>query len=188
MIEITNEQMERVNLILSGIPKGASKAFYNVINRGLEKVKTQSGKSVAKTYRISQKDFKSETNIREKKATQTDLAGQIVFAGTSIPLMKFKVNPKEQKKQTVSVAVLRESGGERLKHAFIAKMKSGHIGVFERTTSSTWRLPIDELYGPAAAGMIENVENRKEIETVAQEIIDKRIEHEISRILNRYGG
>ncbi len=188
MIEITTEQMERVNLILGGIPNGASKAFYNAINRGLSTVRTQSGKSVAKTYRILQKDFKSETNIQEKKASQSDLAGEIAFAGATIPLIKFQVNPKEPQKQTVTVAVLRETGGERLKHAFVAKMKNEHVGVFERATPETPRLPINEKYGPSPAGMIGNIENLNEIESTAQGTINKRIEHEITRILNGYGG
>jgi hypothetical protein len=188
MIEITNEQMERVNLILNGVPNGAKKAFYNAINRGLQTVRTQSGKSVNKTYRILQKDFKSETNITEKKASQSSLIGEIAFAGTRIPLIKFQVSPKEPQKQTVSVAVLRETGGERLKHAFVAKMQSGHVGVFERATPNTRRLPIEELYGPSPAGMLNNIEVQQEIEKAAQETIDKRIEHEITRILNGYGG
>jgi hypothetical protein len=188
MIEITNEQMERVSLILSGIPNGAKKVFYNAINRGLQTVRTQSGKSVTKTYRILQKDFKSETSITEKKASQSNLIGEIAFAGTSIPLIKFQVSPKEPQRQTVSVAVLRAAGGERLKHAFIAKMKSGHIGVFERATPDVRRLPIKELYGPSPAGMLNNYEVQAEIEKTAQETIDKRVEHEITRILNGYGG
>ena len=33
MIEITNEQIERVNLILSGVPNGVEKALKSVIQR-----------------------------------------------------------------------------------------------------------------------------------------------------------
>lgn len=205
MIEITNEQMERVNLILSGVPNGAKKAFYNAINRGLQTVRTQSGKSVNKTYRILQKDFKSETNIRQKRASQNDLIGEIAFAGTTIPLIKFSVSPKEPKSQAVTVAVLRESGGERLKHAFIANVQTGHpgkdhVGVFERTGEqgieerlnryrrSKHTETIRQLYGPSAAAMLNNYEVRQELEKAAQETIDKRVEHEITRILNGYGG
>ena len=34
MIEITSETIERVETLLSGIPKGAERAFSNSINRG----------------------------------------------------------------------------------------------------------------------------------------------------------
>ena len=40
MIQITNETVEKVNAILSGVPKGAQRALSNAINRGLSKVKT----------------------------------------------------------------------------------------------------------------------------------------------------
>ena len=188
MIEITTEQMERVNLILSGIPKAAGKVFYYAINRGLGTVRIQSSKSVAKRYRILQKDFRSAANIREKKASQSDLVGEIAFAGTSIPLIKYNVNPPQPKKQTVSISVLRETTGKELRHAFVARMQSGHVGVFERTTPNVKRLPIDQLYGPPAAGMVRKTENLNEIEAAAQATINTRIEHEITRILNGYGG
>ena len=41
MIQITAEQIERVNLILSSVPKGAEKAISNVIRRSNSTVRTE---------------------------------------------------------------------------------------------------------------------------------------------------
>lgn len=52
MIEISAEQIERVNAVLSGLHNAPNKVFYNVINRALTTVRSQSGKLVASTYQI----------------------------------------------------------------------------------------------------------------------------------------
>lgn len=186
MIEITAEQTERVNAILVGLKNAPNKVFYNVINRALSTVRTQSGKLIAATYQIKQKEIKSNANIQVSKATANDLTGQVVFAGTVIPLMKFKVTPKNPQKKTVSVSVLRESGGKRLESAYVADLGRYGVGVFERLTSK--RASSQQLYGPSVAHMAENAQVLKQTEQKAQETIDKRVEHEISRILNGYGG
>mgnify|MGYP003171504434 FL=1 len=65
-------------------------------------------------------------------------------------------------------------------------MKSGHTGMFERDGAG--RLPITEFMGPSAAQMAANSVVVEQVEEKAQEVINKRIEHEITRILNGYGG
>ena len=59
-------------------------------------------------------------------------------------------------------------------------------GVFERETSQ--RFPVDELMGLSAAQMVGNERIVQELQEEAQEVINERLEHEIERILNGYGG
>jgi len=184
MIEITEEQIQRVNLILSGIPKGAEKAFTNSINRGLANVRTNSAKLITQTYNIKQKDLKSRSNIKVKKANFSDLEGSITFAGSVIPLIKFKVSPTEPSQKPVTVSVLKEQGGQRLKSAYVANLGKYETGVFERLTRK--RESSQQLYGPSSAHMAANEEVLEKTSGQAQNIIDNRIEHEISRILNGY--
>ena len=186
MIEISAEQIERVNAVLSGLHNAPNKVFYNVINRALTTVRSQSGKLVAATYQMKQIEIKIKYNMRLKRATEGDLAGQIEFAGTVIPLMKFKVSPKEPRQKTVSVSVLRESGGKRLESAYVADLGRYGVGVFERLTSR--RATSQQLFGPSVAHMVENENVLERVEDSAQGTVDKRLEHEISRILNGYGG
>lgn len=184
MISVTNEQVERVSLILGSIKNGKEKALVNSINRGLTTVRSQSGKLIRNSYRIKQSDITSNSNMNFKKASFSNLEGSINFAGAVIPLTKFKVTPTNPSKRQVTVAVLRETGGERIKHAFVAKMKSGHVGVLERVTKK--RLPLEELYGPSSVHMMSNLRVLEQVEEKAQDIVNKRIEHEISRILNQF--
>lgn len=186
MIEITAAQTERVDAVLSGIHNAPNKVFYNVINRALSTVRSQSGKLVAATYQIKQKDVKGNSNMRLSRANASNLTGEIAFAGTVIPLIKFKVSPKEPRRKTVSVSVLREAGGKRLESAYVADLGRYGVGVFERLTSR--RETSQQLFGPSVAHMMENERVLEQAERSAQETVDKRIEHEISRILNGYGG
>ena len=46
MIQITADQIERVNLILSGVPKGAEKAMASVIRRANNTVRSEALKGI----------------------------------------------------------------------------------------------------------------------------------------------
>lgn len=186
MIEITNEQIERVNLILGGIKNAPNKVLFNVINRALTTVRSESGKRIRETYNIKQSDISGYQNMKMKRATGSDLAGEIEFAGTVIPLMKFKVTPTQPKQKTVSASVLKSEGGKRLEKAYVADLGQYGIGVFERMTSK--RDSSQQLFGPSTAHMMENEDVLEKVEAAAQETIDKRVEQEITRILNGYGG
>ena len=186
MIEITNEQIERVHLLLGNIKGAPNKAFYNVINRGLNTVRSQTGKVIRQTYNIKQSDITANQNMKMKRATGSDLVGSIEFAGTVIPLKRFKVSPSAPAKRTVSVSVLKAEGGARLESAFVADLGRYGVGVFERLTRR--RDSSQQLYGPSTAHMMGNENVLEKVEEAAQDTIDKRVEHEITRILNGYGG
>ncbi|WP_313194615.1 hypothetical protein [Shinella zoogloeoides] len=78
---------------------------------------------------------------------------------------------------------VRVKGRGLLKSAFVAKMKSGHVGVMIRSGSG--RLPIRELFGPNPAHDITN--NPDEYTKVLAELIEEhlapRVLHELGRLL-----
>lgn len=186
MIEITSETIERTQTLLAGIPKGAERAFSSAINRGLSHTKTQAFKQVKTVYAVKQSALNEATTTRVQKASTGNLAGYISFSGVKIPLYKFKVTPKEPRKGQKVRAGVMKGGGATFDSAFIAKMKSGHIGIFERITSR--RLPIEEKMGLSAAQMVKNEVIMDQLTKEAQEKVDERLKHEIDRILNGYGG
>ena len=125
MIQITAEQIERVNLILSSVPKGAEKAISNVIRRANSTVRTEALKGITSVYAISRQNVRAESTIKVR-TQQTDggVVGTVSFAGYKIPLYRFNVSPTlPVQRATVSAAVLNESGRTPFAHAFIAKMK-----------------------------------------------------------------
>lgn len=188
MIKIKNEQIERVSQILSGIPNGAEKALFSAIRRGNSTVKTQVIQETTSVYAISKQNLRADTTIRSRvKKDSEGIVGEITFSGYKIPLYRFNVFPTHPTQgASVSAAVLRDSSRTPFVHAFIAKMESGHTGIFERR--GTARFPIKERMGLSTAQMAANRVVLEKVEEKAQEVVDRRIEHEITRILNGYGG
>ncbi|MCL2357467.1 MAG: phage tail protein [Defluviitaleaceae bacterium] len=208
MVEITAEQLKRIELLLQGVPADIEKALYGVVNRTRTTVKSETIKGIKRTYAIKHGDIRAESNIKLKTTkTGGGVIGQVIFAGAAIPLMRFSVSPQTptpRPDQNVSVGV--EKGTKkRLDNAFIAQMRSGHLGVFERLPGeymrnrpndtrhsekigSNARFRTDQFYGPSVSKMAERESVRDEAEAAAMATMGKRVEHEISRILNRYGG
>lgn len=190
-VEISAEKMEMVKAILSGVPKGAERAYANAINRGLSRVKTAARKEVQQVYAVQSKAFTEATRTRMQTAGTGALAGYIIFSGAKIPLYKFKATPKQPGTgRTVKAGQMKGGSGEVFEHAFIARMKTGHTGIFERKDkqgNETKKYPIKEAMGDSAAQMIGNADVTEALEKEAQRVVDERLEHEIERILNGYG-
>ena len=103
--------------------------------------------------------------------------------GNVIPLMRFNngVNGSGQ----IVTQVKRSGSAETLNRAFSAQM-GGHKGIYERV--GVKRFPVEELYGPATPQMMySNEEVTDEIERKVADTYEKRIDHEILRILNGWG-
>ena len=186
MIEITSETIERVETLLSGIPKGAERAFSNSINRGLSRVKTTAMKRAKEVYAVQSSALTAATTTRISKASTGNIAGYVSFSGFKLPLYKFNVTPKKPGTGKQVTASVMKNGGTTFEDAFVAEMKNGHMGVFER--SGRKRLPVEEIMGLSAAQMVGNAAVIEELEKEAQKVVDERLSHEIDRILNGYGG
>jgi hypothetical protein len=186
MIEITSETIDRVEKLLAGVPKGAERALAAAMNRGLSKISTGAARNVREVYAVQSSALSDATKINSKKASSGNLAGYVAFSGVKIPLYKFKVTPLYHNTGKLVKGGLMKGGGATFEDAFIATMKSGHTGVFERTISS--RLPIEEKMGLSAAQMIANTTVMSKLEEDAQKTINDRLEHEIDRLLSGYGG
>ena len=185
-IEIEAERMEQVRALLAGVPKGAERAFSNAINRGLSRIKSQAWKQVKQVYTEQSSALNAATTTQVQKASAGNLAGYIHFSGVKIPLYKFKVSPKQPGSGQRVKASVKKGGGATFESAFIAAMKSGHVGVFERDTRK--RLPVSEFMGLSAAQMVGEQTVSTELQEEAQRTVNERLDHEIDRLLNGYGG
>lgn len=85
----------------------------------------------------------------------------------------------------VTVQVLKGKGATPLKSAFMAKMKSGHIGVMRRLGKK--RLPINEKQVISLASMIQNANVQPAVLGKVQESWDKTFAQELNYQLNVKG-
>lgn len=94
MITITAEQIERVNLILSGVPGGIEKALSSTIRRANNTVRSETLKGITTVYAITRQNVRAETTIKVRtQSSDGGIVGTVLFAGHKIPLYRFNVSP-----------------------------------------------------------------------------------------------
>lgn len=184
MITITEETINKVETLLSDIPNGSKIALRNAANRAIGKAKTESFKGVTSEYAIQRKVISEYTKDSIQKASNNDICATLRFAGTQIPLYKYKpTRPKYPGRNKVFAG---QKTAAAFEEAFIARMNSGHLGIFEKTGKK--RTPIEEKMGSSMRSMVSNSVVLDQVYKEAQDTFDKRIEHEIERLLAGYGG
>ncbi|MBR2131400.1 MAG: hypothetical protein IJ955_02485 [Oscillospiraceae bacterium] len=188
VVDVAEDSLDRVTSLLSGIEGGVYKAVGSALARAASAGKTVAKRQVTKEYNISQSDFLKYTSRNINHFNSGRAAGGHIYAvvfgfrGYVIPLTKFdtRINSNGQ----IVTRVKRSSMEEVLNKAFFAQTR--HRGVYERIGDE--RLPIRELFGPATPQMMySNEAVMDEVEHTVAETYEKRIDHEILRILNGWG-
>ncbi len=184
-VDIAEDSLDRVTKLLAGISGGVYKAVGSALTRAAAAGRTAAKQPVTREYSISQSEFLSQTrNINHfVRDTGGGLSVVFGFRGNVIPLMKF--NTRVNNSGQVVTQVKRSGAAATLDRAFTAQMGE-HRGVYERV--GVKRFPVEELYGPATPQMMySNEEVTDEIEAKMVETYEKRIDHEILRLLNGWG-
>jgi hypothetical protein len=184
----------------------ASEAEINkAISRGAEKAADEAKKETVKQllseYTLSGSEIKSP--IKTRKMGGSEVGAVMNISSGVFPLYNFDgVTPREvmpPARGPVQVKV-KKGGGATFKQSFVAKMKSGHVGVYEREEekrrdkirvkgkdSNKEYMHINEFFGPSIAGMFGR-EKETEINIAAREkameTLDKYVINELERLLN----
>ena len=113
-------------------------ATVSALNKTAAKLKTEASRQIREAgYRLKARDVGA--NLGVIRANKGMLKSGVRAVGKPLPLILFLV------RATHEGVVVNIKGTQKLiRHAFVAKMASGHEGIFARKGTS--RLPIDELY------------------------------------------
>lgn len=184
-VDIAEDSLDKATRLLAGVSGGVYKAVGSALTRAAAAGRTAAKQPITKEYTISQSEFLAQTRNVNHFVRESDGGISVAFGfrGNVIPLTRFKtsINSSGQ----VVTQVKRSGAAESLNRAFSAQM-GGHRGIYERTSPS--RFPVEELYGPATPQMMYSNENvLDEIEAKMAETYEKRIDHEILRVLNGWG-
>ena len=183
MITLDSKQLEHAKDVLNHIPGAVPKAVARAINRARQSARSAALKKIGSEYTIKQK--RAADSFEIGKATPNNLSAFIRSKGGVIALSYFKTRPGKvpsgRPKNPVFVQV-KKAGGGTIKSAFLARMKSGHVGVFHRANGNS-SLPIQQNYGPSVPQMLESKSVTAFICDRAQEVLSDRLEHEIDVIL-----
>ena len=210
-INLSIEQLERAKKLLYGIPNGVKSAESNAFNRGLAAGKTEANKQIRQRYAIAAGNVSKYSKVTLRRSSGGGEAA-IEFSGPKIPLFKFKPSPSARTYTGQRIPVPIQGDGEDsvwrtvFKNArvrgmdakasgyksgerwFIANFASGHTGIFKRTEESTenGKAKIEEIWGFAVADMLDYEPAKEAVAEKIQDVVGRRLEHEIGRILSRY--
>ena len=223
-IEVNPEQIAAVQGLVQKFGKRARKPLAWAINRTMTGSATARGtgglikdsvdemaeyinlqKGILKTgpHSPGHKVSKKNQIWHVEKSTPEDLGGRLSCTSKNLPLIHYS-NQRGNKKafaKTVSVQVLRERKRRKLKHVFIPKLKSGHIGLFTRIKEAntitprgkqayrktrSGRTKIRELYGARISDFYSNTPMLDEIiMKKASERLETNLNHEIDYFIDK---
>lgn len=183
-VKVDRHLLHDVQKRLGTFSEKAPNAIANALNRAINTVAAHVSREVRKEYNIKAKDVKA--TLRKVRASRANLSAMVSSRGEVVPLDRFKVSPKTvqpKRKKTIKVAV-KKTGLKPLLGAFVADIHG--IKVFKRVTKH--RLPIQRMFGPSIPQMLGNEEIRNKINREGKEMFERRLDHEINRILGKGSG
>jgi minor tail protein Z (GPZ) len=180
MITIAGKDMAKFQRALGHIKGGVGKAVSAAMNRAIRSGRTELGRHTRAAWAIKQKQLYATLKINN--ASPGNLAASIESRHSGMLKLHEFTKPKGVRKNPATLrATVRVTGGGGLGRAFVAQMKSGHIGLFARTTEK--RHPIQELKTVSAPIMISQADVGEPTEKAIVLAYQKRSDHEIGRLL-----
>lgn len=190
---------------MGGLPGKANRALVASLNRTITGARTDAARAVSKVFVVTQRDVRETLDIR--KATKNSLEASLRSEGAAIRLYKYGLKPKAIKHPGpaggLRIRIKRAGGRESWPHAFVARMPSGHVGVFtsrkrqdrvgQMKRRSRWagktlsRYEMKERFGPAIPSMLQDTGAFSEIQRGAEERLAKNIDQQITRLVKGYG-
>lgn len=124
------------------ITRALTRALAKAGTDAIRQLKSTSNKTVRqrKRFKVARVNKALPVYYPQNKSDISRLVWRMDVSGAPVPLAEF---PYRQTRKGVSVAV---NTGKRVmvKGAFVARMKSGHVGIYHRRGKA--RLPIDEAF------------------------------------------
>jgi hypothetical protein len=192
---VLEDMLDALSSVERGVPKAASRA----INKTLRHAARITARMVAGEFRVTQSEVLAQVDVR--RATYARPEGELVFFGRgSLPLVRYVVGsaepvatmpkyyrtPKAQRARGVTVRVKKAGRASVLTSAFLARMDSGHVGVFERVDEG-WDSKIRELYSTSYLTWLQNDLVADELEERVAERFEHHLAHEARFVLQQAG-
>lgn len=147
-----------------GIVRAVAKATSKAGADAIRKTRVESSREIRarKKLRAGFVNKGLPTSRKGSMSRIDSLEWRMDVSGKGVPM---KTYPARQTKKGVTVQV---NAGKRklVKGAFIARMKSGHVGVFMRMGKK--RLPIEELYSSTLAHVFRDADVIPKVQGIAQ--------------------
>ncbi len=218
-VDLDDKMLNGIKKKLKRLDGESNSVLENVLNEVAAEIKADIAEQTAGRYHITKGAVRKVSRI--KKVSGGKSGAVVMVKGPVLSMTKFKVSParpipKAKNRPDRLSAAIKKGGLKPVSadpKAFVAKMKSGHIGVFQRT--GRWdssihptrtrnfnrKRPgrarqaigerekthhneiIKELFSPAIPWMVGNEEIILHMKSEAENTLMKRISYEVNRIL-----
>lgn len=159
-IEVSLKGLGLAQTVLKGMSKRLGLAIVRSINETVDYTVQQIPKEITKNYVIGipsllSRERRAQCIITHRYATEAEWRkpdGSVIVRSSRFPVMRFSVRPKEVPNQRgipvrsrtrVTVRVVRGQIQSGRPNRFLARMQSGHLGVFMRKPDATHRVRPD---------------------------------------------
>lgn len=192
------DELKKLTFGVAAAEPALKKAAASATNKTATSARAYLARAVKDTYKVKVSDVKKEIKLRKASAKQATIEAALYGKGSpGIQLVKFSPTPRKipstrrtknggyTPKGGIKVEV-RRGRRKQISGAFVAKMGSGHIGVFQRSRKKN--LPIKELYGPSPVKMIaDNEDISRDLKEYAGKTQEKNIAREAQYFLSKAG-
>lgn len=174
--------IEKAQKYLSSIPNGVQDAMRHAFNRALVSGRTAAVKAVREDYTISAADVRKSFIMR--RASKSNLSAELESRGERVPLHHFRYSPMRDttgaNRTQVRVGVRTSGGLKPLGQAFVWK------GLVMQRLGGP-RLPVQHVHGLAVPVMVGDNNVAHEVENAMVETAQKRLMHEVYRLIEGHG-
>jgi len=188
-IDIGREKISKN--ILKQLGDKSIRASVDATNRALAGMRTDGTKLIVKESGLNRKSvFPAFTII--KSSANGSFNGRVDIVGHPVGLVKFKHNPKKPMIGKTRGGV-RVSIGQKtivFRHAFVAVMPNGHMGIFERqrgVKTVSRKTQIQEFFGPSIPQFAARPHIVSVVQQQAQQRYDTRFTQQMERWLKQNG-
>lgn len=122
---VRSPDIDRTRRMLMHIPGAAEKAISRAVNKAIATAQTEAIRRAKQRYAIGDADLRK--GIKIVRATANRPTATLIATSALHRVYKFKIS-----KGAIAKSEIVRGNVKAWPHAFIAKMKSGHVGLFKR--------------------------------------------------------
>lgn len=189
MIEITVPSLESVRARLGDLSNKAPTVVARAINRAATSAKAEAKRMIKEGYVIAAGKYNAVIPT-PSKANARKLATKLVVMDKPQEITNFKVSPKNpwnvgrssRRPDAYRMQTSKSKSLAAVRGAFVIKTSRGNKLVMRQHGA---RNRFVFLYGPSAARMVEDTGSGERIRNYSQDMLLRRIEHEINYEISR---
>ena len=174
-IAIKHDADKAVEKLRDQLTRRAPRAAAAGLNRTAQAAQTAAVRAIQKDLGASaQKTIRRNLSIQ--RATPQKLEASLIARSAKtdrIPIYELRPRPSTVTKHRPAGGVRYGPQGKQIPGSFIARLKSGHVGVFARQAQT--RLPITELKGPSIALVLSRPRVHGQVQKVIAEKLPKEM-------------